>query len=97
MKTVLTERIVADLKFDGKLKSVFDEKFPGLFVRVGSRAKVYYLFYRDKSGKQFNHKIGDTAALSISEAREQATKLKAQLYKGEDIKPNIQKTNTILI
>jgi integrase len=84
MKQKLTQSIIEKLEPDGKPYRIFDAECKNLFVNVGTLGtKTWYVYYRDKSGRQGNQKIGDADALTVAQAREAAILFKSQLIRGE--------------
>ncbi|MCB5201665.1 site-specific integrase [Neorhizobium sp. T786] len=61
-----------------------DPKVPGLRLRYLETKAVYYLYYRTRTGKQRNHRVGDERVLTLTGAREQARALLQRVANGED-------------
>jgi integrase len=82
----LTDRSVAGANAqDGKRLELWDEKEPGLCLRVSGSAKVWYFRYRTPDGRQPRYKIGTFSdELGVSEARARARKLRTRIDDGED-------------
>ena len=68
-----------------------DHELKGLYIEVraaSSNQGTFYLRYKNNLGKTAHHKIGRTGEMSLAEARVQAHHLKAELAKGQSIKPS---------
>jgi len=61
-----------------------DSKIKGLHVRAFKSKKVFYLYYRTKSGIERRPKIGDVDIFSINEARLISKTLLIRVASGED-------------
>lgn len=61
-----------------------DPKVPGLRLRYLATKSVFYLYYRTKTGRQRNMKIGDARFLTLTLARTNAKDILARVAKGED-------------
>lgn len=61
-----------------------DEKISGLYLKVNANSKVFYFYYRTKSGIQRRPKIGTYGAISITQAREIAKTMMAEITLGGD-------------
>lgn len=61
-----------------------DPKVPGLRLRFLQTKAVYYLYYRTKSGRQRNMKLGDERLFTLKAARERAKALLTRVAAGED-------------
>lgn len=69
-----------------------DEKIPGLYLKVNVNSKVFYLYYRAKNGVQRRPKIGTYGAMTISQAKEIAKTMLAEVTMGKD--PSVDRTST---
>ncbi|AOY88674.1 hypothetical protein BKP64_11095 [Marinobacter salinus] len=86
MKAKLTQKIVDKLEVTGKRYDFRDEILPGLLIRVGSTGgKVYYLDYKDTSGRRSKYRIGPADSVSLSDAREVARKKSGEVAHGKDL------------
>ena len=86
MPTVkLTDRRLKALKTEEAVEQFWDQSFSGSFgVRVmKSGRKTFTLMYRT-GGRRRRMKLGTYPALSLAEARRQATNLLGEVEKGED-------------
>lgn len=66
---------------------ICDSDLPGLYVDVRATNPgqgTYFWRYKDGTGKTCHQKIGRTAEISLSDARKQAKKLKAEIALGAD-------------
>lgn len=61
-----------------------DEKIPGLHMRHQETKSVWYLYYRNETGKARNLKLGDERVLTLTAARERARLALADVAKGGD-------------
>jgi integrase len=87
MKKTLTQTVVRSLKILAVPYRVWDSgpgAVEGLFVNVGKTKKTYYFKFRDKIGKQYNHRLGDADVLTTTQARELAITLKGRLIRGDE-------------
>ncbi|GHV55689.1 integrase [Synergistales bacterium] len=82
-----TQTNIQSLEYVVQRVKLYDDTCKGLYVLVGKESKTFFLAYRDTSGKSLTRKLGDTAVLTVAQAREMAIELKAKLIKGEDIAP----------
>jgi len=81
MRIALTDAAVAKAKPGDVLRD--SGRWTGLHLRAFAGRKVYYLFYRDKLGRQHRPKIGDTAELTLQEARQRASELLLRVGAGQ--------------
>jgi len=85
MKTKLTNSIVEKLKPGPKYYDVGDTDTPGLAVRVEvSGKKIYRLRYTLPDGTRRVMRIGDAAAITVSQARDAANRHWADAVRGDD-------------
>jgi integrase len=61
-----------------------DADITGLHLRVFPQRKVYYLYYRTKSGVERRPKIGEYGTITLSQARKVAQGMLAKVASGED-------------
>lgn len=61
-----------------------DPKTPGLAVRYFDTRAGWYIYYRTKTGRQRNQRLGDFPAMTLTEARERATEIRAAVAAGRD-------------
>lgn len=64
-----------------------DQELPGLYleVRASNPAQpTWYLRYKNAAGKTQHQRVGPLALVNIAEARKEATRLKAELLKGNN-------------
>lgn len=61
-----------------------DPKTPGLAVRYFDTRAGWYLYYRTKAGRQRNQRLGDFPAMTLTEARDRATEIRAAVAAGRD-------------
>lgn len=81
-----TGRVAAFKCKPGAKQSIFwDGKTPGLGLRVTASGAKSYIFQTDLHGKTIRLTIGDSRAWSISDAQEEATRLKVMT--DQDIDP----------
>ncbi|MDM4766167.1 site-specific integrase [Pelomonas sp. SE-A7] len=62
-----------------------DIEVPGLYILVSRTSPgrgTYYLRYKDQNGKTCHHKIGKSIDISLSDARKEAKKQKAEIALG---------------
>lgn len=61
-----------------------DKDVPGLYLeaRAGSEINIYYLRYKDDSGKTCHQRLGRTSEITLIDARKQARELKADIKAG---------------
>ncbi len=62
-----------------------DSDVPGLYILVFAQSQgqgTFYLRYKNTAGKTAHEKIGRTTVISLSDARKQAKKLKAEIALG---------------
>ena len=78
---LLTEKNVKIASVNSILK---DEKITGLYLKVNVNSKVFYLYYRTKNGIQRRPKIGTYGAITISQARDIARTMLAEITLGND-------------
>lgn len=62
----------------------WDKEVTGLHTITRGGRSSYYLYYRTKIGRQRRSKLGDLKVLSLSQAREQARKILAEVTLGRD-------------
>lgn len=77
----LTNTAIDALPVGAELK---DDRVPGLCVRANQGGKSFLLYFRTKTGQVRRPKIGDTKQVSISDAREIARQMLAQVAAGQD-------------
>jgi len=68
-----------------------DSKIPGLQLRHLDTKSVWYLYHRDRHGKQRRPKIGDARVINRTKARELALQILSAVASGKDVegsKPN---------
>jgi len=76
---------------DHAVTTEHDPKIPGLQIRHLATKSVWYLYYRDRHGKQRKPALGDTRVINRVKARELALQTLAAVAAGQDIeaaKPN---------
>jgi len=69
----------------GKKRSEYcDKETPGLYLeaRAGSASNTYYLRYKNADKKTCHHYLGRTSDITLTQAREMATDLKAKIAGG---------------
>jgi integrase len=65
---------------------LYDTAISGFILEVRpSGVKTYFLRYRDKHGKQKQHKIGDTKSITFEQAKNAAQTLRARVVLGENL------------
>jgi integrase len=87
-KIRLTDRTVHQLKAptDTKDRLVFDDKLPGLAVRVGANGRKGFLFQgRQRDGRQVRQPIGRFPAIDVARARNLAKAAAGRLASGADL------------
>lgn len=77
----LTAPIIAAMRPGEELA---DPKAPGLRVRCGTSAKVFFYRYRDKAGALRQIKLGEFGSMTLSGAREALNEERAKLTRGGD-------------
>src|SRR6188508_1764096 len=82
MTKTLTDRFVAGIRSASR-QNFFDTKARGLVLRVSPRAKTWYFTYRHGGPTQWL-RLGDYPALSLADARQEATAQRALLDNGTD-------------
>lgn len=96
MSTIaLNKSIIQSIKCPaGKPKiDLSDAVTSGLILEVRSTGgKTFYVRYRDKHGRQRQYSIGDANCINLSDARQAAKKLRAQIALGTD--PSEERANT---
>ena len=83
----------------GKKRTEYcDQEVPGLYLeaRAGSDINTYYLRYKDANKKTSHHKLGRTSDITVAQAREVATGLKAKIVDGFDPKTDISEVDGVL-
>lgn len=91
VKTSLTTAMIRNLKAPEKGRDYYyDEKEKGLIVDVTKNGKKSFYLYKKVDGRPIRVFIGDATEMSVTEAREQATKYKTALKNG--INPNEEKS-----
>lgn len=75
-----------------------DIAVPGLYleVRAGSNIYTYYLRYKDANGKTCHLKLGRTTDITLAQARQMASELKAQIADGYDPKTGSSKSESVI-
>lgn len=75
-----------------------DITVPGLYleVRAGSNVHTYYLRYKDANNKTRHHKLGRTTEITLEQARQMATELKAKISEGYDPKADTSETAGVI-
>lgn len=70
---------------EGKSKvDYYDSSIVGFILEVrASGGKTFHLRYRDKHGKQRQHKIGDSKSISFDKARQAAQTLRSRVVLGD--------------
>jgi len=63
---------------------LWDDKVPGLHVRVFDKKRAFYLKIRTRTGKQARPKLGDYGILTLPAARDDARERINSVYKGGD-------------
>jgi integrase len=87
MKMKFTQSNVTAIKPGDKPGWIFDTEIKNLKLYVGAGgSKVWYLYYRDEHGKDYNRKIGSFPAITVAQARDIATVLVGRLIRGESLK-----------
>lgn len=85
MSKKLTQMIISQLPIKDKRYSVYDSVIKGLYVTVfTSGRKTFNVKYTRPCGKQNCKVIGDAAILSITQAREKAQTILAEILLGKD-------------
>ena len=80
-----TGRVTGFKCLSGAKQSIFwDGKTPGLGLRVTASGAKSYIFQTDLHGKTIRLTIGDSRAWSISDAQDEATRLKVMTDRGID-------------
>ncbi len=96
MSEKLTQSFVQSLTPKAKQYLVFDTECSGFYVCVGKAKKTYFYKYQDSKRKQYKYKIGETSALTATQARILANHAKARLAMGESIVPEKPKAKLTL-
>jgi integrase len=65
-------------------KVLRDDVVPGLHVRALPTQKVYYLYFRTKTGTERRPRLGETRTLSLAAARRVAREMLEQVAAGRD-------------
>lgn len=82
-----TQRSIDTLKATGQRQRYADPKNKSLLVIVTpAGARSYVFTYRDADGKIRNVKIGSCEATTLTLARKEAVRLKAQVESGKDVR-----------
>lgn len=61
-----------------------DADVKGLHLRVGAERSSYYLYYRTRDHRERRPKLGDSAALTLGQARSIAKAMLARIAQGDD-------------
>jgi len=61
-----------------------DPKVTGLHIKHGAKGSAWFLYYRTKDGQERRPKLGSTALLNRTQAREMATKILLEVAQGKD-------------
>ena len=104
-KLQLTQSQIGKLTCPGGQKRIeyCDTTIPGLFLEVRLTGNAsYYLRYRSKQGKTKYQKLGIEVDLSLSEARKQARKLRAEILLGrypggEELRQESMRFSTLFV
>ncbi len=86
MQARFTQSYIQSLKPSDKPYWVSDVGYQNLRLYVGAKGKVWYALYRDADGKSQSRKLGSASVLTVSEARDKATKIAARVIDGENLK-----------
>lgn len=70
---------------DQTVTTEHDPKIPGLQLRHLATKSVWYLYYRDRHGKQRKPALGDSRVVTRTKAREQALQILAAVASGQDV------------
>jgi integrase len=63
-----------------------DTKVPGLHIKHSNRGSAWFLYYRTKDGQERRPKLGSTAVLNRTQARERANEILREVSAGKDPK-----------
>ncbi len=77
----ITEKAIRDAAPGSVLN---DDKIRGLSLRAFEGRKSFYLFYRTKTGVQRRPKLGDWGAMTLTQARNAAREILADVSRGHD-------------
>ena len=86
MPNKLTKSVIAGLKAPERGNKVYyDSEIPGLGVRITAKgAKSYVFNYRNRAGRERRMTIAPCDALSITDTREEAKRLRGEVALGGD-------------
>ena len=85
MRVLLTDRFVTTAKAKGARSEFFDEKVPGLSLRVSATGgKAWSLHYTAHDGRRARVKLGQFPAVSLASARGLAIEARTSLQDGTD-------------
>lgn len=76
-----------------------DTYFPGLYIEVRSTCQqrgTYYLRYKDINNKTCHQKLGRSYELTLSEARQRAKTLKAEILLGADPRAKAKRQKEVM-
>jgi len=90
---------ITDRMLNGDPKSkrdeIWDSVIPGFGYRKSTKGKAaFFISYRDSIGKKRRHAVGKYPAMTLVEAREQATGLIKRAARGESLTVNNEKVDT---
>jgi hypothetical protein len=92
----LTQTFVNNVNPSEKLLRIRDTHTKGLVLFVNSGGKkTYFVDFKHQNGKRADYKIGDATRLTVTEAREAASKFLAAIDRGED--PTVPDNSTITL
>jgi len=91
IKMKLTNRAVSSLDSKDKLYRVWDESVSNFCVKVRpTGAKTFCLFYRH-NGRLKEYSLGKFGALTVDQAKKEATVLSGKIVQGQDVQENKKK------
>lgn len=99
MNAKLTNTIVEKLTAEqGRRLKVWDTVIAGLCLRVGSKAKTYFVVYRWGRMQRY-YKLGTASALTVAQARNMAKEILGRVAGGEDpaVKTMIRRHGPIVL
>lgn len=69
-----------------------DPKVTGLHIKHGATGSAWFLYYRTKDGQERRPKLGSTAIMNRTQARELASKILLEVRQGKDPKKEAEAT-----
>lgn len=97
MKRNLTNAVIQNIKPGPSDVLVWDEKQPGLFLKVTPAGKRSFgCFYRNKQGKQRKPRLGYWPEMTIAEARKEAATVRVEADRDNDISEARQAARKVL-